>query len=206
MALAKISLSFARATDGNLVLFSDSVIAKMTGNAEYPTPSPSLASVQTSLTAFQNALADAKDGGPSKTALKNAVRETLVGKLRSLSLYVQEECDGDLAALLSSGFEATKPPTRAGILPAPHEVTLTQGTLSGQLQLRARPVANAGAYEGQKTTTVTNPNSWESVDALTAARMTIDGLTPGTTYWARLRAIGSAGPGAWSEPVSAIAI
>ena len=66
--------------------------------------------------------------------------------------------------------------------------------------------ANAGAYEAQKTVTIDNPNSWESVDQVTAARMQLDGLTPGKTYWARLRAIGSAGPGAWSEPVSAIAL
>lgn len=204
--LAKVSLSFARATDGKLVIFTDSVIAKMTGNAEYPNPTPSLASVQTSLTAFQNALAEAKDGGSAKTALKNAAREVLVDKLRSLALYVQQECGDDLAVLLSSGFEATKAPTPAGVLPAPQEVTLTQGTLAGSLNLRGRPVPNAGAYEAQKTTAIANANSWESVGQFTAAGMTVEQLTPGTTYWARLRAIGSAGPDAWSEPVSAIAI
>ena len=115
MAIAKVSLSFARATDGNLVIFGDSVIAKMTGNAEYPSPTPSLASVQTSLTALQNALADAKDGGPAKTAAKNAAREVLLNKLRSLALYVQQECGDDLVALLSSGFEANKALTPAGV-------------------------------------------------------------------------------------------
>jgi hypothetical protein len=182
------------------------VIAKMTGNAEYPTPTPTLASVQMALTAFQNALAEAKDGGTAKTAAKNAAREVLVGRVRSLALYVQQTCGDDLAVLLSSGFEAVKSPTPAGVLPAPDGVTLTQGTLSGSLDLRGRPVPNAGSYEAQKTTSIANPNSWEPVGQFTAARMSLDGLTPGTTYWARLRAIGSAGPGAWSEPVSAIAI
>lgn len=130
----------------------------------------------------------------------------LVDRLRSLALYVQQECDGDLAVLLTSGFEANKAPTPAGVLPAPQQVTLTQGTLSGSLDLRGRPVPNAGAYEAQKTTSVANPGSWESVQPATAARVTLEGLTPGTNYWARLRAIGAAGPGAWSEPVSAIAI
>jgi hypothetical protein len=206
MPIPNVSLAFARAKDGNLLILCDSVLTKMTGNAEFPNPTPSLASVQTSATAFQNALAEAKDGGPAKTAAKNAAREVLVDKLRSLALYVQQECAGDLAVLLSSGFEATKAPTPAGVLPAPQQVTLTQGTLSGSLDLRGRPVPNAGAYEGQKTTTIDNPNSWEPVDQTTAARMTVEGLTPGKTYWGRLRAIGSAGPGAWSEPVSAIAL
>ena len=64
--LIKVSLSFARATDGKLGIFGDSVIAKMTNNAKYPEPSPSLASVQTSLTAFQTDLGEAKDGGTAK--------------------------------------------------------------------------------------------------------------------------------------------
>ena len=178
----------------------------MTNNAEYPSPAPTLASVQTSLTAFQTALAETKDGGPSKTVVKNDAREALLTKLRNLALYVQQECGDHLAVLLTSGYEAMKSPTRAGVLPAPQQVALTQGALSGTLELRGRPVANAGAYEAQKTTTIDNPNSWESVDQVTAARMQLDGLTPGKTYWARLRAIGSQGPGAWSEPVSAIAL
>lgn len=206
MSVAKVTLSFARATDASLITFGDSVIDKMTGNAEYPEPSPTLASVQTSLTAFQSALAEAKQGGPAKTAAKNAARTTLLDKLRSLALYVQKECGGDLAILLTSGFEAIKPPTPAGVLPAPQQVTLTQGTLSGSLDLRGRPVSNAGSYEAQTTTTIDNPASWESVEQMTSARMSLGGLEPGKTYWARLRAIGSFGPGAWSEPVCAIAV
>jgi len=53
-----------------------------------------MASVQTSLTAFQNALAEAKDGGSAKTAAKNAAREVLMEKLRNLALYVQLACGG----------------------------------------------------------------------------------------------------------------
>ncbi len=206
MAIAKVSLSFARATDGNLIIFTDSVIDKLTNNAEYPSPAPKLASVQTSLTAFQDALAQTKDGGPSKTVAKNDARAALVTKLRSLALYVQQACGDELAVLLTSGYEAVKAPAPAGVLSAPQRVTLTQGALSGTLDLRGGPVSNAGAYEGQKTMTIDNPNSWESVDQVTAARMTFEDLTPGKTYWGRLRAIGSEGPGAWSEPVSAITL
>lgn len=92
------------------------------------------------------------------------------------------------------------------MLPAPDEVTLTQGTLSGSLKLRASAVDNAGSYEAQKTTQINLPATWETVGLTTAPRLTLEELTPGTTYWARVRAIGSAGPGAWSEPVVAMAV
>jgi hypothetical protein len=204
--IVKVSLGFAKLTDPQLVTKADRIINGLTGNAAFPTPSPSVASVQTSVTAFQDALAEAADGGRTKTALKNDARETLLTKLRTLALYVQVQCDNDLATLLSSGFDATKPPTPAGILPAPQNVTLTQGTLSGQLDLRAQPLTNAGSYEGQLTTDLNKQDGWETIGNFTAAKMTAQELTPGEKYWGRLRAIGAAGPGAWSDPVAAIAI
>ena len=55
-------------------------------------------------------------------------------------------------------------------------------------------------------TTDINKDEWESVGTFTSTRFTLEDLKPGSTYWARERAIGAAGPGAWSEAVAAIAI
>ena len=107
--------------------------------------------------------------------------------------------------LLSSGFDAQKEPQPAGVLGAPQNVTLTQSSLSGKLDFRAAPVTNASAYEGQMSTDV-NKDDWQNVGVFTASRFSLDDLKPGTTYWARSRAVGSSGPGAWSDAVSAIAI
>lgn len=203
---AKVSLGFMRLADSKVVIFADHVLTCLTGNSEYPNPSPALTTGRNLLTEFQDKLAESVGGGVVRTAHKNAAREALLSYLRSLALYVQEECNGELAKLLTSGFEATKERTPVGILPAPASVTLTQGTLSGSLELRGSPLNNAASYEMQRTTQITNPASWETVGQGTAARMTMNGLTPGTTYWSRMRGIGSAGPGAWSEPVSAMAI
>jgi hypothetical protein len=204
--LAKVSLALFKLPDAQLIIQTDKIIGNMTGNAAYPTPTPSLASVQTASTAFQNALAEAADGGKMKTAEKNAARVVLVDKLRALSLYVQMNCENDLATLLSSGYDATKPPTPVGILPAPEGVTLTQGKMSGALDLQGAPVSRAAGYEGQITQNLGSTSDWTGVGIFTAARMTAQGLSPGTNYWGRMRAIGSAGPGAWSDPVPAIAI
>ncbi len=206
MAYARVALSFMKLSDAKLVIFADHVITCLTGNSEYPTPNPPLSIVQTALTEFQEKLAEAVGGGVVRTAHKNAAREALLTKLRSLALYVQEECGGELPRLLTAGYEATKTPAPAGILPAPEGVTLTQGTLSGSLNLRGSAPDNAASFEMQTTTQIANPASWATAGQATAPRMTLDGLTPGTTYWSRMRAIGSAGPGAWSEPVSAMAI
>ena len=200
-----VSLSFSKLTDGNLVTKTNQIIASLTGNASYPTPSPTLPVVQTATAAFSTALTAAADGGRTKTAEKNAARSVLLGLLRNLALYVQQHCNDDLPMLLSSGFDAQKEPQPAGVLPAPESVTLTQSPLSGRLDFRGAPVANASAYEGQMTTDI-NKDEWKDVGTFTSTRFSLDDLKPGTTYWARSRAIGAAGPGAWSDAVAAMAI
>lgn len=200
-----VSLSFARLADANLVTKTNQIIASITGNTNYPTPTPTLPVVQAAATAFSSALTAAADGGRTKTAEKNAARSVLLGLLRNLALFVQQNSNEDLAVLLSSGFDAQKEPQPAGVLPAPQGATLTQSTLSGQLDFRAGSVSNASAYEGQMTTDI-NKDEWENAGTFTATRFSLDELKPGTLYWARSRAVGSAGPGAWSDAVSAMAI
>ncbi len=128
-----------------------------------------------------------------------------LGLLRNLALYVQQHGNDDLAILLNSGFDAQKEPQPAGVLPAPHGATLTQSPLSGRLDFRTAAVVNASAYEGQMTTDI-NKSEWEDVGTFSATRFSLDDLKPGTVFWARSRAVGSAGPGAWSDAVSAMAM
>ena len=87
-----ISLGFCKLADANLVTKTDAIVAGMTGNANYPAPTPAIATVQTAAAAFQDALVAAADGGKVKTAQKNAAREVLLGLLRNLALYVQQNC------------------------------------------------------------------------------------------------------------------
>ena len=200
-----VSLSFAKLADAGLVIKTDQIFTSMTGNTNYPDPTPTLPVVKASATTFSSALTAAADGGRTKTAEKNAARTVLVGLLRNLALFVQLHSNDDLVVLLTSGFDAQKEPQPAGVLPAPQGAMLTQSTLSGQLDFRAGSVANASAYEAQMTTDI-NKDEWENVGTFTATRFSLDDLKPGTTYWARSRAVGSAGPGAWSDAVSAMAI
>ena len=125
--------------------------------------------------------------------------------LRNLALDVQKTSDGDLAVLLSSGFDAQKERQPAGVLLAPDGVTLTQGPLSGELIFRSKAVVNGSAYEGQMTMDI-NKGEWTDVGTFTAPRFTLEDPELGKTYWARSRAIGAAGPGSSSDAVSAMAI
>ena len=201
-----VSTGFSKLADPNLLTKTGQILEMMSGNISYPNPTPTLAVVQTSAKAFSDGLTAAADGGKSLTAAKNSARAALIDLLGSLALYVQQNCNSDLATLLSSGFDARKEPQPAGILPAPTGATLANGTLAGTLDLRSKPVSNAKSYEAQQTTDITKEESWESVGTFTSTRIPLEALTPGTTYWARVRAIGASGPGAWCDPVSAMAL
>ncbi len=147
----------------------------------YPTPSPTLAVVQTALDNFQTSVAVAKDGGRSATSAKNNLRRGLVGLVRQLASYVQVACNNDLTSLMLSGFPTHKPTrSRIGVLPVPANVTLILGARSGELDASVDPVFGASTYNWKLTS-----NSPESVPLTvqnTASYITFSGLTPGVIY------------------------
>ena len=121
----------------------------MTNNASYPKPSPTLASVTTAIDDFSTAIDNAADGGITLTIIKNQKRAALGAVLRKLASYVHVACNGDLAALTSSGFPVWKPRrTPVGVLPAPATPVLSLGSRTGELNASTPPIANASVYSG----------------------------------------------------------
>lgn len=201
---ARVALSFARKVDTALIAFVRNVITLMTGNAQYPTPSPSLATVTTSVNTFETKVHEALNGGKLAIAARNAARADLLSLMRQLAAYVQGHCNADLLALLSSGFEAVRAPSPVGVLPAPQNLRLALNGRSGELLLRFDRVNNAANYSVQTAPAATGP--WEDEGLTTAANMVIGGLTPGETIWARACANGSAGASEWSTPTTAMSL
>jgi len=201
---ARVALSFARKIDTDLIAFVRNVITLMTGNPKYPTPSPTLAAVTTSVNDFETAVHDALDGGKIAIATRNAARVSLLALMRQLAAYVQGHCDADLLALLSSGFQAVRAPSPVGTLPAPQNPRLSLTDKSGELLFKFDRVKNANNYSIQTAPAANGP--WEDEDLSTASRVLIGGLAPGEVIWARACANGSAGASEWTAPTTAMAV
>jgi hypothetical protein len=186
--------------DAQLDQDTETIIASMTGKANFPTPSPTLTVITTALSAFTVALADAADGGVEKTAIKNAKRAELVSLLRQLSNYVFATANGDMTKLLSSGFPAQKT-TRSpiGPLPAPITPVLSQGPVTGSLNASSPPVGGAYVYNW-RVALASVPTTYVKQQQTTAASNTFEGLTPGQVYNVELNAVGTAGTSDWSGP------
>lgn len=201
---ARVALSFARKIDTDLIAFVRNVITLMTNNTQYPSPTPTLETLTNSVNAFETTVHDALDGGKIAIVTRNAARVELMALMRQLAAYVQASCNADLLALISSGFDAVRAPSPVGVLPAPQNPRLGLGAKSGELLLRFDRVNNAANYSGQTAPAPAGP--WEDEAPPTSTRVTIGGLTPGETLWARVCANGSAGSGEWSALVTAMAV
>ena len=66
--------------------------------------------------------------------------------------------------------------------------------------LKWKAVKGAKSYEVQTSPDPFTSQSWHSAAVVTKATHTLTGLPSGGRCWFRVRAIGTAGPGPWSDP------
>jgi hypothetical protein len=201
--IVKPSVNFLKTNaDSALLGTTGGILSGMTGNPNFPNPSPALPALASALNDFSTALANAADGGKTLTLIKNNRRAALATLLRELAAYLQVACKGDLTMLLSSGFPIQKPRRQpVGALPVPKHITVTIGQRSGELDASMSPIAGASTYNWRVTTAAapeTVVMSWQT----TAASNTFTGLTPGEVYRVQANAVGAAGPSDWSVPVA----
>lgn len=201
----RVLLGFTNAPDHSLEETTGSVIDNLYDNPAYATPPVTKVALQTALTNFTAAIAAMMQGGTASTAEKNDKRDILVGLLRQLASYVQENCDNDLATLLSSGFEAVSNNRSQQPLAKPSIVSVDNGN-SGQLLVKVTSVPNARCYEVRYATVGAGGTlgPMQSAGLFTNSRsMPINDLTAGTTYQVQVRAVGgSTGYSDWSDPSS----
>jgi hypothetical protein len=183
---------------------SSVVLQALADNADkYKSPVPPLADVQTGLDALNAAQIATADGGPSATSFRNKCLLVHISNMRLLANYVQANCGGDLTTLQLSGFPVQKPVRQPiGVPSVPANVTVEQGPRSGTLVGAANPVFGAATYNW--TLTPATPGAAAQHLQTTAASCSFENLTPGVSYALTVNAVGSAGPGSWSQPASLI--
>jgi hypothetical protein len=131
-------------------------------------------------------------------------RDAVVDALRKDANYVQTIASHDLEMLLSSGYLPASTNRASAPLDQPVIVTLDNAGVT-KLLLRLTPVLNAKSYQVQ---TNTNGNgTWQEAGIFAQARrITLEGLTSGTTYSVRARAVGGiTGYSEWCIPASHMA-
>jgi hypothetical protein len=172
--------------DQDALALANTVDAALTGNTDFPTPTPSLLTLQGAITTTTASLAKAKYGSRDDRAQKNADKKNLIGILRDLCNYVNSTAQGDITMLSGAGFPLSKDPQPRTLGTADAKV---EAGASGQLILSTPGVTGAIAYKHQYTEDSTVA-LWPEITT-TKATCKIDGLVPGKLYHMRIVSIGT---------------
>lgn len=202
--MKKINLNFRRYTDGALLVLAQAILTALTGNAFFPTPSPTLAVLQTAISDYSDALAAAAQGGKNNIVVKNASKAALIKILVSLALNIMNTANGNLIMLTSSAFPLSKDRAPLGPIGNPQILKLEDGPVSGSLMVTIGKVTGAKTYGYEYALDpLTDDSQWNSeIDNL--IKHTFNDMEAGKKYWVRVIAYGNNEQETDSDPVSRI--
>lgn len=190
------------------VALARQVVTKMTGNATYTTPAPALTALTTAADALEaafNAALAARASSKQATSTQSDKDTALTLLLNQEASYVQNISVGDQTKIESAGFEVRNHASPIGTLPAPASIELDANVNPGNMGLKWPRVAGAASYIVERALDGSGPLDYISVATPTNTKVTVNTMTSGSRYWFRVAAVGAAGPGMWTLPVSKIA-
>lgn len=203
MSQVKITTGFTRLRDEELDARAQAIVAAMTGNINFATPTPTLQVINDALKAFQDAAAQAAQGNRSVTALRDALRTDLINKLNDLALYVQLNCKNDLSILLSAGYKARKQPEPSSPIQRPEGLKVKATDVKGTVKLLINSVANVVTYIFEYRPAA--ETSWTTLYSTTRV-VTINGLQSGAEYVFRVGAVGADPPVKYSNEATSFVL
>ena len=166
----------------DLIGKTSAIIAAMTGNKSFPSPSPTLATVTSDSTSLASAQTVALTKAKGAAAERNVKLAVVVVDLRLLAAYVQGVAIGDpvnaISIIESAGMSVKKPRTTT----PKQDLALKHGAVSGIVMVKAKAQGPRSSYEWQWST---DGKTWTSLPTTIQANTSITGLTPGTTIYVR---------------------
>lgn len=207
--MAKVKLGLASLSPDEVVSLANQVKTAMTGNANFTTPNPPLASVTTLTTTATTKVAAqkaAQAAAKQATDDRDAAVAALVLALTSLAAYVENTSGGDPVKIASAGMSVKASNAPVGPLGQVQNLSITAGDSEGRLDLQWDPVRGAKNYEIQTSLDPNVPANWKLVDTSSASHLSLEGLASGQKIWVRVRAKAPkrANDGAWSDPATKI--
>jgi hypothetical protein len=205
--MARVKFTLKNTPDLEVIQACNNLKTALTGNATFPTPPVTLTAFGTAITAAQTKLT-AADNAQATAKQATTDKDTAIATLTALAMqivgYVDTTAAGDASKILSAGLSvrAAKSPK-----PVPGQVqnlSLTAGDNGGVLDAHWDSLRGAKSFEVQVKLEPMTATSFVTADTVTRSSATLRGLTSGTRVWVRVRAINSAGKGAWSDPATKI--
>jgi hypothetical protein len=206
--MAKVKLDLKSLSIPEKVEKIRQIVKALTGNSNFPTPQPALATLTALANDLEVAYNDAqasKQATTAKISLMHTKEDAAEQGVRQATFYVESVAGDDEDKILSAGLSLRSAATQITQASAPTALAATEGDHERELDLSHNPVKGAKSYEYQQSPDPPTATSWVHAAISAKSSATISGLTSGTRYWFRVRAITSGGATGWSDPATKIA-
>ena len=201
----KAIIDFSNYTAPELSPAAHTIFDSLTLNAaSFPTLPVTLLVLGAQIETYDEKLAARVSRAKRDVIAFNEARAVLEDSLTQLGNYVNIVAKGNPMLVGLSGFPSydtsrtpdTSPPA------APTNLRLSQGELTGSFVARYKPERSPSTNEVQTCTgDPNNAADWHTKGMFRGGRAELDGFTPGTVVWVRVRSVGLKGVmGAWSDP------
>ena len=198
--MAKIKLDIYNLPDEDLIVYTGPIVTKMTGNASFSSLAARTAAMGSARTAFDTANGDYLTSMLT-TAQKLTVRDNARAALEAATRDLAAGAEGlthDAATLQSGGWDIRADATPVGPLPAPQNLSATAGDHGGTMDLDWDAIRRGvQTYVAEYATSPTG--TWTQGYIGRSSKCTVEGLTPGTLYYFRVKAVGASGASEYSD-------
>jgi len=204
MKKLKALLDFIQLSVIAKIAFYRSVLTRLTGNETFPNPDVTLAEAQTAVDTLETAYQATLDGSHTAVSAMHDAEDKADALFRILVAYVNRIANGNETEILSAGFHISK---QSDSIQKP-ELDAQNGDNSGSVWLVARAVDKAGAYIWQfaKDTLPTTDEGWTTAGHSTQSYFQVTGLSVGSKYYFRVKAITPTGKNDYTAPLAKVVV
>ena len=195
---------YSKLTEAGLDLKGGKIIASLTGNADFPATTPSLADFTLIKNTYSSNLIAASNGDRAAIAMKNQDKDSLLGAMRMLAINLEGLSQGNQAKLAGTGFDLAATGDNVPPMGAPTGFKLTDGLNAGELKSSVKGVYQAMMYSHEYTLLPPDENTNWTTWVTTTVSYTFSGLPSGTRVYGRVAAIGRKDQLAYSDILSRI--
>lgn len=201
ITMSKIKTGLTRLKATALSSKAQNLVENMTGNANFPTPSPDLAVIEAKRVELNEWIVKSSFGDKRAIEMRKTVYAQLQELLRQLAGYVVSIAAGDGNVILSSGFEIRKAQTAVPPVSRPVDFRISRTAYEGKVIIDWASVTGSQMYVLEMTTD--NPESgasqWSTVAMTTKSRHEVENLVFGQYYYFRVKAVGVRNESPYSE-------
>jgi hypothetical protein len=203
--MAKVKLSLKGLSPDQRIAKANIIKAALTGNASFPAPNPSVATLG-SLIATASAAVAAYNAlvvqAQAALAVRDSALAALCAGLTQEGAYVESASGGDVVKIESAGMSVRRARSRVGVSQVLNLV-LREGAYDGTLRASWNPDPGAKSFEIQISLEPVTATSWAIKMTASKSSATLSGLTSGAKLWVRVRSIGAGNStGPWSDPAT----